>query len=107
MLQRLLIGAIVAAALAGCSGDNELRCETPDRYAGARSVPPVRVPDGLTVPDETNSLRLPPQPTGADSAAARCLEAPPDFFENRNVGGAPEPAPAPDVTEDPERRIDN
>jgi len=108
MLRKALIGAVVAGALAGCSRDNELRCEPAERYSGAQSVPPVRVPEDLTVPDETDSLRLPPPATQASSAAGRCLESPPDFFENRGAEEPEAPAPAaPDPEEDPERRIDN
>jgi predicted small lipoprotein YifL len=114
MLRSLLIAALAATALAGCSRDGALNCEPADRYATARSAPPVRVPDDLSVPDESASLRLPPAAV-ADSAAVRCLETPPDFFENRRVGApdaaepdtSPAPQAEPEVATDPERQISN
>jgi uncharacterized lipoprotein len=113
MLRCLIAGALAASALSGCSGESTLNCETSERYAAARSVPPVRVPDDLSVPDETDSLRLPPAPA-ADGAGERCLETPPDFFEDRRLG-APDSAASeeeeaetePAAASDPDRQISN
>jgi hypothetical protein len=110
MLHRLLAGVISASWLCGCGGDNGLNCESSERYSGAGSVTPVRVPDDLNPPDETDSLRLPPPrdaaPLDSASAAATprgCLESPPDFFEEGRPGAA-QPAGRDD---DPERAISN
>ena len=67
------------AVLAGCGGGRELRCESTDRYQGARSVQPVRVPDDLSVPDESDALRIPPPPESTTAARETCLEYPPRF----------------------------
>ena len=75
--------AVLAAALASaCSGDRALSCLADDRYEGAVSVAPIRVPDDLSLPDESEALRVPFPMTGNTSLPEdRCLEYPPDFFE--------------------------
>jgi hypothetical protein len=81
MIRSLLI-LVPVLALVGCFGDRELRCESTERFQGARSVQPVRVPDDLSVPDESEALRIPPPPADDDATAAAreaCLEYPPDF----------------------------
>ena len=57
MIRPLLV-VVPMLALAACSGDRELRCESTDRYQSARSVQPVRVPDDLSVPDESGALLI-------------------------------------------------
>lgn len=98
----VLAGALAASLSAGCSRDKEttLVCETTDRYRAARSVPAVRVPDDLSVPDESDSLRLPPDPGAVFAAAGRCLEAPPAFFEAGRPGESAARQSAPASTED-------
>ena len=78
------------AGCAGCFGGDKLNCEDPSLYGSSQSVPPVRVPDGLDVPDESNSLQIPP----GDSFVVRspdeiteCLETPPDFFAEEEDDG--------------------
>jgi len=81
----LAAAAILLVAVAGCSRDSSLACDRGDaRILTADSIPPVRIPDGLTPPDESESLRLPPAPPGTTRAAPNpCLETPPPFFEER------------------------
>jgi hypothetical protein len=79
----------------------------------------VRVPDDLSVPDESNSLRLPPEEGAGGPARRDCLEAPPPFFQDSRLGDqqanpAEQPPtgqqPAeqpPEPAEDPERQIGN
>ncbi len=76
---------LVALAVAACSRDDQILCEDASRYSTADSIPPVRIPDGLTPPDESDSLRLPPPPADSarQSATGACLESPPPFFEDR------------------------
>ncbi len=109
MRRGVLVAALVALGLCGCSREQSLNCESSERYAGARSVPPVRVPEGLTVPNESDSLRLPPEPVVQGSAGEGCLESPPDFFENRrpSASEAAVPSVEPGATEAPERQISN
>lgn len=80
----ILAAVVLAASLvASCGRRGEVRCEDPDRYATSDSIPPVRVPEDLSLPTDTESLVIPP---GARSSQAisegECLESPPDFFED-------------------------
>jgi hypothetical protein len=116
---KALVALCIACGLCGCGRDHTLACEGTERYSTASSAPPVQIPDDLSPPDETNSLRLPP--TGAATAAVTrpCLETPPGFYADGAPGGtrlgnpparpAP-PAPAPAVADppaDPDRQIGN
>lgn len=107
MLRRLLAGVMCTSWLCGCGGENSLNCESSERYSGASSVSPVRVPDDLSPPDETDALRLPPEPSGVASLASAatasgCLESPPDYFEEGRPGAQPAGRES-----DPERAISN
>ena len=75
----LLLGLAMLTAACGAT-----RCEKPDRYAGSGELPPVQVPDDLTPPDESRSLRIPPVSDQERREIRRrgpCLESPPDYFE--------------------------
>lgn len=84
----LLIGVLAIWWLGGCSDGVGLRCENPARYTGSGEIPPVRIPDDLSPPDQSQSLRIPAPIEGnyeqVDSRGP-CLESPPDFYE----AGAP------------------
>ena len=85
---RILLIVTALVVLNGCffggRSDDEVSCDDTARYAISDTIPPVRVPDDLSVPDESESLTIPPNSVtteageGVDSA---CLESPPDFFE--------------------------
>ncbi len=107
MAKRWWVAAcVVATVLAGCSGDRELTCAAAERYARAGSAPPVRIPDGLTPPDESDSLRVPTESVAPErSASERCLEVPPDFNTRAPPSTAERPAAEP--PRNPEREIDN
>jgi hypothetical protein len=82
-----ILGLLVASLLAaGCAGSGRMSCESSARYASSGSIPPVRVPEDLSPPDESQSLRIPPEPD-RDSAASlppgQCLESPPSYFDER------------------------
>lgn len=84
MALRLIAAVAVACSLAACSRDDKVLCEDGTRYSSADSIPPVRIPDDLSPPDEAGSLRLPPPVRAASPPpAGRCLEQPPPFFEDR------------------------
>lgn len=76
----------VMLALVGCSRDQSLVCSQNVAYLEAREEGPLRVPDGLTVPDEVEALRIPGRPgagegtSPAETAAdSNCLELSPAF----------------------------
>ena len=88
MRRLLLITAVLVMVglTAACGG---ARCEKPKRYAGSGELAPVRVPDDLTPPNESRSLRIPQASDQPPKPVARngpCLESPPDYFE----GGEPQ-----------------
>ena len=82
---------IVAVSVSGCFfGGDGLSCEDPQLYGRSDSAPPVRVPEGMSIPDESQALQIPagerlqlPDDEEDDEEAPPnpCLEAPPDFFE--------------------------
>ncbi len=81
LIARSGVIAVAAATLAACAS---VPCERPERYAGAPSVAPLQIPEGLTAPDQSRALRIPPQPVEEPRRVSRrgpCLESPPDFFD--------------------------
>jgi len=86
------IGIVIAAAwvAGGCAllPDPVSDCDKPRPYQSAREVPPLRVPEGATLPDKREALQIPvvtapeaPPPTG------RCLEHPPSYGGSRPPSG--------------------
>lgn len=109
--------ALGLVAVCGCSRNQTADCEPTARYATARSVAPVQIPDDLSPPDESDALRLPPVvASSAESASGGCLEAPPPFFSTGRPGIDPPPsddaeaapqADAPAPAPGGDREIDN
>jgi hypothetical protein len=88
---------VVGALLASCSHERGNQCGDDPRYTRARTAAPVRIPDDLTPPDETDSLRLPQGARQASAAAdpnGRCLETPPKFGEAGAGRARSAPTPA-------------
>lgn len=82
---RTTLIALALLIAAGCSGERSLRCVSATPHVRSTSAPPVRVPDDLSVPDETQALQIPPgdvPPVGSEDNAPPCLELPPDFFDD-------------------------
>jgi hypothetical protein len=84
-----LVLAAAGLILLGCAGNggNGLVggsiCEDPERYAGAGSAEPLRIPDHLAPPDDRNALWIPPEPAVDPEPIERlgdCLESPPRFL---------------------------
>ena len=90
-LKRLWSACLAAGLiLQGCSGEGGLSCVVDERYASSRTIPPLRIPDDLSPPDESEVLVIPQ--TGADRRSEpppgrQCLEAPPDFSETDTADG--------------------
>lgn len=98
MSRAIFISVAALTILSGCRGDYGLRCEDTERYAGSAELPPVRVPDDLSVPDEAQALRIPQvaQSSPIDQERAgqgACLESPPDYSEAVNGAEAPPASP--------------
>jgi uncharacterized lipoprotein len=81
---RVTLVVTISVLAAACSRERGLRCEPDERYAASATAPPLQIPEDLTVPDETDALRIPdrrPDPESETSPEQPCLESPPDFFE--------------------------
>jgi hypothetical protein len=85
------IGLLLLPMLAGagCAGDRMARCEDDARYRDAPIAAPIRVPDDLSIPDESQAIRVPPPSVSGvpEREPGRCLESPPDFFDRQQLGG--------------------
>lgn len=83
---RTLLALGVAAGVVACGGSEAaLRCQDESHYATSSSAPPVRVPEDLSVPDESQALQIPPGdplPVKGEDDPPDCLELPPDFFDD-------------------------
>src|SRR4051794_14244930 len=98
---------IVFSELCACSHGSAIACEPTSRYAAAATIGPVRIPDDLNPPDETDSLRLPPDTGRSAQSNKPCLETPPGFYADgapsnprggtgqRRTGTGAAPAPGP------------
>jgi hypothetical protein len=88
---------VLACELTACSHGSAIACEPTTRYAAAATAGPVRIPDDLNPPDETDSLRLPPENVSVAQASKPCLESPPGFYAdgapNAPRGGAAQRRP--------------
>jgi hypothetical protein len=83
----------ISMICAGCFGRDSLNCEDPSLYGSSLSVPPVRVPEGLDVPDESDALQIPPGEAYVVQdieTLTECLETPPDFFAEEEDERAPQ-----------------
>ena len=80
----------VVTVLAGCSRETSVVCSRQTQYLEAEDAGPLRIPDGLSVPDEIEALRIPSGAIGenpddeAELAAdgepsPTCLELSPAF----------------------------
>lgn len=78
----LLAGA-VPLVLAGCFGakkaDDE-HCNDVAEYQSSRSVPGVKVPDGLVTPGKGSGYAVPAPTAEAQVQGAACLARPPGYF---------------------------
>ena len=79
---RVIATALATLGLAACSSETELRCSNQTLYREAVSTGTLRIPDDLSVPDESESLSIPGVPPAVPEdaqAAAACLEESPAF----------------------------
>lgn len=100
---RVCTALTATALLGGCALFDGNACHEPQPYQQARSVPPLKVPEGLAAPATRTALRI---PEGEPTARPRgpgdpCLDEPPSFYPDRPKPGrqpaasaAAPPAPA-------------
>jgi hypothetical protein len=90
LLRVLPLGLLVT--LAACGG-GDTTCENSDEpYLAARSNPPLRVPEGMSVPDRSAALEVPPtKATQSNAPANGCLAEAPSYFRSTGtVARSPE-----------------
>ena len=76
---------VLILTLAACSGEKELVCRPATDYLEADSIGQLRIPNDLSVPDETESLRIPDAMAAAGREGGEidpCLEASPAYDRN-------------------------
>jgi len=84
VLGRLILTAALAMLLGGCSRGDTVNCPGGTAYLAAESADALRVPDDLTVPDETDALRIPgPMPAPEPDAGVECLQYSPAYSGER------------------------
>jgi hypothetical protein len=82
----LLLGFLTA-----CGGDDATCIDKDEPYLTAQENPPLKVPDGLNVPDRSAALEVPPTKEAAKNRDERCLaEAPSYFRSSGTVARSPE-----------------
>lgn len=80
MLPRLLSSFALVMLLGACSRGETVNCPGGTGYLSAESAEGLRVPDDLSVPDETDALRIPGQmPAPEREDGAECLQYSPAF----------------------------
>jgi uncharacterized lipoprotein len=77
----MLFIVAVTVLTVGCSRDKTLNCGSGTAYLEAESAGLLRVPEGLTAPDQTEALNIPgPAPSReTDEDTPACLEYSPAF----------------------------
>ena len=89
LLRTLPIG-VLALALAACGGADQTCEDSEEAYLSAANNPPLRVPDGMTLPDREAALEVPP-PVKATRSGSGCLAEPPSYFRSSGtVARSPE-----------------
>lgn len=83
---------ILAVTLSACGGDDKTCVDSDEPYLSAGSNPPLRVPAGMSVPDRSAALEVPPEKPGATKSEEKgCLaEAPSYFRSSGTVARSPE-----------------
>jgi uncharacterized lipoprotein len=89
MLRTTLLCLLLAGFALGCASGAATRCESAARYVTSASSPPLRIPDDLAPPDESEALRIPQEPEAmsGDAAAGGCLESPPPYQQSTDSTG--------------------
>jgi hypothetical protein len=83
---------LLLAFLTACGGKDAACFADDEPYMSARSNPPLRVPEGLTMPDRSAALEVPPAKADARPANDKgCIAAAPSYFRSSGtVARSPE-----------------
>jgi hypothetical protein len=73
-------------ALAACGGRDRTCEDSKEPYLAAVSNPPLRMPDGLSAPDRSSALVVPPPSNNpVPRAGTGCLADPPSYFRSSGM----------------------
>ncbi len=85
------MGIACLPLLAACGGGDRSCVDPNDPYLSARNNPPLRVPDGLSAPNRSESLSIPESDTSRKVDRGSCLDEPPSYFRSAGtVARSPE-----------------
>ena len=77
---RIIVSLLVLGLIQACSREESLICERNTDYQEAQSAGRLRIPDDLSVPDESDALVVPePFPPRSEDARQGCLEYSPAY----------------------------
>ena len=84
-----LLALIALLALAGCGAFRPTfeDCDETPAHAGAKELPPLRVPEGVDAPDTRNALKVPAVTVPEKPLDGRCIDAPPSYGSPRAPAG--------------------
>ena len=83
--------ALCLPLLAACGGSEPTCKDNDEPYLGARSAPPLRVPDGMSQPNHSEALAIPAEKAANTAGRSGCLDAPPSYFRSTGtVARSPE-----------------
>jgi uncharacterized lipoprotein len=75
----VLLFSVLALSGCGLFKPTYESCDEAPAYAGARELPPLRVPPGVDAPDTRNALRIPDVAAPERPLSGRCIDAPPSY----------------------------
>ena len=80
----IFILLISSSIIIGCTSGIGLVCEDSNQYADSAEVPPLIIPDDLSIPSEEDVLRIPEisDPDKDIVLTGPCIESSPDFYES-------------------------
>jgi hypothetical protein len=88
---KLLFFVLTVPLLAACGGSEPTCVDPQEPYLGARSNPPLHVPDGMTQPNRSEALAIPAPKSASSAGHTSCLDAPPSYFRSTGtVARSPE-----------------
>lgn len=89
---RLASILLMTLALAACGGADKTCEDSNEPYLAAANNAPLRVPEGMSQPDRSAALEVPPPPAqAANRAGSGCLAEPPSYFRSSGtVARSPE-----------------
>jgi hypothetical protein len=88
---KLLFFVLTVPLFAACGGSEPTCVDPQEPYLGARSNPPLHVPDGMTQPNRSEALAIPAPKSASSAGRTSCLDAPPSYFRSTGtVARSPE-----------------